>query len=86
MVFLRLTTTPPPPTDHRPLTTDHRPLTTDHQVVLKELRVHDFETTQFNFFCNILITEFAAMRSKTAEDMELIRKYATNVSKQAVSK
>jgi hypothetical protein len=50
-------------------------------VVLKELRVHDFETTQFNFFCNILITEFAAMRSKTAEDMELIRKYATNASK-----
>ena len=44
------------------------------QVVLKELCVHDRETTQFNFFCKIIITEFAAMRTKTAEDMDLMRK------------
>ena len=43
-------------------------------MVLKELCVHDRETTQFNTFCNILITEFAYMRTKTAEDMELMRK------------
>ena len=43
-------------------------------MALKELCVHDRETSQFNFFCNILITEFAAMRTKTAEDMTLMRK------------
>ena len=56
------------------LDTHQPPPTTPHQVVLKELCVHDRETTQFNVFCNILITEFAYMRTKTAEDMELMRK------------
>ena len=43
-------------------------------MLVAELCVQDAEADKFNAFAQILISEFAYMRSKTAEDMELMRR------------